>query len=325
MDNPARKRRFACKAVTAIGLVMLATGCTSASGTVNPVADLEKTSIVIGAVPAADTAGLYIAQQLGYFADEGLHVKIVPIISAETAISAQLAGAYDITLGNYVSYIEADAEQHAGLRIIAEGSVMQPNNQAIVTLSKSRITTLAGLKGATLAVNVKNNVGTILIGSALEEDGLSLLNVKLVPIQFPQMIAALKDHQVDAAWMPEPFLSSAEQQIGAQSIFDLDQGAAQSFPVVGYAVTRSWEQKYPKTAAAFLSALEKGQAMAGTDRAAVENAVETFLGVSPQTAAVMALPAFPLGVDSTRLQRVADDMHAFGLLQQHFDVRQMVG
>jgi NitT/TauT family transport system substrate-binding protein len=325
MDNPARRRRSACKAVTAIGLIMLAASCTNAAATANPATGLEKTSIVIGAVPAADTAGLYIAQQLGYFADEGLHVKIVPIVSAETAISAQLAGAYDITLGNYVSYIEADAEQHAGLRIIAEGSVMRPDNQAIATLPKSRITTLAGLKGATLAVNVKNNVGTILIGSALREDGLSLSDVKLVPIQFPQMTAALKDHQVDAAWMPEPFLSSAEQQIGAQSIFDLDQGAAQSFPVVGYAVTRSWEQKYPKTAAAFLSALEKGQAIAEADRAAVEHAIETFLGVSPETAAVIALPAFPLGVDSVRLQRVADDMHTFGLLEQPFNVSQMVG
>jgi hypothetical protein len=99
-----------------------------------------------------------------------------------------------------------------------------------------RAAAVAGLamlstRGATLAVRVKNNVGTILIGSALEEHGLSLSNVRLVPIQFPLMVAALKDHQVDAAWVPEPFLSTAEEQLGAESIYDLDQGSAQSFPV----------------------------------------------------------------------------------------------
>ncbi len=117
---------------------------------------------------------------------------------------------------------------------------MEPGNQEIVTLPGSRITTLAGLRGARLAVNVRNNVGTILVGSALEADGLSLSDVKLAAIPFPQMAAALKDHRVDAAWVPEPFLSSAEEQIAARGIFDLDQGAALSFPVVGYAVTRSW-------------------------------------------------------------------------------------
>lgn len=313
------------KVIAAIGLASLAAGCMSSSGSPAQSAAPGKTSIVVGAVPAADTAGLYIARQQGFFAAAGLHVKIVPIISAEDAISGQLKGTYDITLGNYVSYIQADAEQHADLRIIAEGSVIQPGNQEIVTLPGSRITTLAGLRGATLAVNVLNNIGTILVGLALEDDGMSLSEVKLVPIPFPEMTAALKAHQVDAAWVPEPFLSSAEQQTGALEVADLDQGATQNFPIVGYAVTRTWEQKYPGTEAAFLRALEEGQTVADSDRGAVERAAESFLGVSPQAAAVMALPEFPLGVDRVRLQRVADAMRRFGLLKQPFDVGQMIG
>jgi NitT/TauT family transport system substrate-binding protein len=313
------------KIVTALGLAALAAGCTSGSAGPGQAAGLDKTSIVVGAVPAADAAGLYIAQQQGFFAAEGLHVTIKPIISAKDAITAQLAGGYDVTLGNYVSYIEADAEQHADLRVIAEGSVMQPANQEIVTLPGSRITTLAGLKGTTLAVNVTNNIGTILVGSALEQDGLPLSDVKLIPIAFPDMLTALQHHVVQAAWLPEPFLSAAEEQIGAQEVTDLDQGATSGFPIVGYTVTRTWEQKYPSTEAAFLSALEKGQAVADSDRASVEEAAETFLGVPAQTAAVMALPEFPLGVDRLRLQRVADAMRRFGLLKQAFDVGQMIG
>lgn len=321
----ARRCRRLSQAASITTLAALAAGCTSGAGTAGQPGGLEKTSIVVGAVPAADAAGLYIAQQQGFFAAAGLHVTIKPIVSAEDAISSQLAGGFDVTLGNYVSYIEADAEQHADLRIVAEGSIMKPDNQEIVTPAGSRITRLADLRGATLAVNVRNNIGTILIGEALQEGNLSLADVKLVPIPFPQMIAALADHKVQAAWLPEPFVSAAGEQIGAQEVTDLDRGATAGFPIVGYAVTRAWEQKYPKTAAAFLGALEQGQAIADSDRAAVERSAEAFLGVPPQTAAVMALPGFPLGVDHVRLQRVADAMLRFGLLNRSFNVGQMIG
>jgi len=324
--SAARSGRRAKLAATAAvaGTIALAAGCGgAATGARMP--SPEKKTIVVGVVPATDTAGLYIAQQRGYFAAAGLNVKIVNIISAEDAISAQLAGKYDVTLGNYVSYIQANAEQHADLRILDEGSVIQPADQAIVTPAGSKITSLAGLKGKTLGVNVTNNIGNILIGSALAGQGIPLSAVKLVAIPFPAMTAALSQHKVDAAWVPEPFLSGAEEQIGAQPIYDLDQGSSQGLPIVGYAVTRTWEQKYPGTAAAFSAALERGQLLADTDRAAVEQAVEKFLGVPSVTAASMAVPDYPLGVDKVRLQRIADAMQQFDLLNHPYNVSPMVG
>jgi NitT/TauT family transport system substrate-binding protein len=307
----------------AIALAAAGAGCSSSSSRAN---SPERTTIVVGAVPAADTAGLYIAQQRGYFAAEELRVKIEPIVSSELAISRQLAGVYDITFGGYVSYIQADAGQRAGLRIIAEGSTMGPGEQGLLTMPGSRVTTLAGLRKASVALNVVNNVGTILVGSALAQVGLSSSAVKFVQIPFPEMAAALSHHQVDAAWMPEPFVSSTEEQLGALDISDLDSGAVTGFPLVGYAATRAWERRYPRTGAAFLRALAKGQQVADTDRAAVERAMETFLGVPPQVAAVMALPRYILGgVDRARMQRVADAMRRFGMLKARFDVGQMIG
>jgi NitT/TauT family transport system substrate-binding protein len=305
-------------AIVAAGAITLAVGCSAASSST---ASAAGTTIVVGAVPAVDTAGLYIAQQRGYFAAEGLQVKIEPIVSSELAISRQLAGAYDITFGGYVSYIQADAEQNADLQVIAEGSVMGPEEQGLLTMPGSRITTVAGLRHATVALNVMNNVGTILVGSALKSYGLPLTSVKFVQIPFPNMASALAHHQVDAAWMPEPFVSSAEEDLGAQDISDLDFGGVAGFPLVGYAATGKWISKNPVSEAEFVRALEEGQNVADTDRAAVEGAMEAFLGVPPVTAAVMALPQFPVGaVDRVRMQRVADAMLQFGLLKRPFDV-----
>jgi NitT/TauT family transport system substrate-binding protein len=310
--------------IAAAAAVTCAAGCSGAAPGAQAPA-LEKTTIVVGAVPATDSAGLYIAQQRGYFTAAGLHVKIVNIISAKDAISAQLQGKFDVTLGNYVSYIQADAEQHADIRVIEEGSVIQPNDQSIVTLPGSPLATLADLRGKRLAVNVPNNIGNILIGSALAGQGIPLSAVKLVAVPFPQMTAALQQHKVDAAWVPEPFLTGAEEQVGALPIYDLDQGATEGLPIVGYAVTGTWEQKYPATAAAFRAALERGQLLADSNRAAVEQAVEQFLGVPPVTAADMALPEFPVGVDKVRLQRIGDDMRQFGLLAKPFEASQLTG
>lgn len=322
----ARTRRSAKlgAAIAVAGTASLVAGCAGTAATSQAPAP-KKTTIVVGAVPATDTAGLYIAQELGYFKAVGLTVKIVNIISAENAITDQIAGKYDVTLGNYVSYIQADAERHADLRIIAEGSVIQPADQEILTPAGSKITGLASLKGKTLAVNVPNNIGSILIGSALAEQGIPLSAVKLVAIPFPEMKTALAQHKVDAAWVPEPFLSGAEEQIGAQPIYDLDQGSSEGLPIVGYAVTKKWEEEYPGTAAAFTEALERGQLLADVNRAAVEQAVEKFLGVPSLTAAVMALPNFPAGVDKVRLQRIADAMRQFGMLSKQFNASGMVG
>jgi NitT/TauT family transport system substrate-binding protein len=309
-------------AIATVGTTALAAGCSGGSShAVGP----EATPIVVGAVPAIDTAGLYIAQQRGYFAAEGLRVKIEPIVSSELAISRQLAGVYDITFGGYVSYIQADAEQNADLHLFAEGSVMGPGEQGLLTMPGSRITTVAGLRGATIALNVVNNVGTILVGSALESLGMRLSAVRFVQIPFQDMASALKDRRVGAAWMPEPFVSSAEETLGARDISDLDFGPVTGFPLVGYAATGTWERKHPRAEGAFLRALEEGQEVADTDRAAVEQAMEAFVGVPAITAAVMALPQFTVGaVDRVRIQRVADAMRQFGLLKRPFNVGPMI-
>jgi NitT/TauT family transport system substrate-binding protein len=109
-------------------------------------------------VPAVDSAGFFVALDRGLFKAQGLTVNFVPVSSSETAIADQVAGAYDITGGNYVSYIQAQQEHRADLDIFAEGSVMEPGTQGIYTLPDSPVATLADLKGQTVAINAPDNL-----------------------------------------------------------------------------------------------------------------------------------------------------------------------
>ena len=68
-------------------------------------------------------------------------------------------------------------------------------------------------------------------------------------------------------------------------------------------VTKQWAAQNPNTLKRFLAALEVGQEIADTDRAAVEQAFEALNGpqngqVTPGIAAVMALDTYPIGIDA---------------------------
>src|SRR5690242_4190596 len=131
--------------------LMLAAGCSSGGSTAGsggPTGPgisgrVEKPNLTVAVVPSVDSAGFFIALHQGLFTARGLHVSFVPAISSETAIAAQVSGQYDITGGNYVSYIQAQQEGKANLDIFAEGDMTAPGAMGIYTGPDSPIKTLA--------------------------------------------------------------------------------------------------------------------------------------------------------------------------------------
>jgi NitT/TauT family transport system substrate-binding protein len=318
---------------SAVAITMLAAGCSSGTSAAAPKLKLEKTSIVVDAFPAIDSAGLYIAKMDGLFSAQGLNVTIVPVPkippSTQTLINGQVQGTYDITAGDYVTYIENELEGKAKLRIIAEASFLQPNVLTLLVKGGSSINEISQLKGRTVSVNAPDDIGTLLVDSLLTEHGISPKQVKFNnDVAFPNVTPTLRNNEVSAAFSPEPFVSIDEESAGIEELADLDQGSTQDFPIQGYAVTQAWADKYPNTLKAFTTALSQGQEIADTNRAAVEKAVEAYLQVPPPVAAFISLPTFPLGVDAVRLQRVVSAMVRFGLLPEQdssFKISSMIG
>ena len=318
--------------LTSAGLIVICSASCGSAGGNGASAGLEKATLTVGAVPVADEAGLFIAEDEGLFRDVGLDVKIDPIVSSALATQDQNNGTYDITAGNSVSYIQDQVSRRSNLEIVAEGSLMQADNQALYTLPTSPVKTIADLKGRTIGVNVTNNIGTLLISSVLAEHGLSAKRVKFVAVPFPNMAQALQQGSIDAAWLPEPFGSVGAENMGLAELTDLDQGATESFPVGWYVATKTWAKKYPRTLAAFLVALKQGQQIADDSRTAVEQAMEKLPApytVPPAIASVMSVENYPLNVapdiDLPRVQRVANEMYQFHMLTQPFQVSTMLG
>jgi NitT/TauT family transport system substrate-binding protein len=322
--------------ITVTGLVaVLAVACSTSSGSGSGVrlAKLETSNLTVAAVPLADDAGLYIAKDLGLFKAAGLNVTIDSVVSSAAVTQGQNDGQYAITVGNAVSYVQAEASGASNLEIVAEGSLMQPGNQALYVLPNSPIETISQLAGQRIGVNAPDNIGTLLISALLNAHGMVPAAVHFVPVAagFPAMATALAQHQIDVAWLPEPWGSIDSATLGLRELADLDQGETTAFPIAWYMATKGWAQKNPNTLAAFLTALRQGQELADTDRADVERAMEEFPApytVSSKYAAIMSVANYPLDVtpdiDEARVQRVVDAMEQFSMVSPTFNVGTML-
>jgi NitT/TauT family transport system substrate-binding protein len=303
-------------AASAFALLLTGVACSAAPQSHGP---LEKTHIVIDDFPSVDSAGLYIAQQQGLFKAQGLDVTIVPVFtSTQQTVTDIESGKADMSSGDYVTYMDDELRASAHLEIVAEASILQPNQLALFVRNGSEITRLSQLEGKKVSVAGHDDIATLLIDSLLSDNGVPAGRVILIPgTPLPADPALISKGVFTAAPIPEPFVSEGEQQFGLQMLADLDQGGTENFPVQGFAVTQAWARQNPNTLKAFVAALDEGQQIADTDRAAVERAIEQPpLKVSPAIAAVIALPDFPTAIDPTRLQRVPSDMIQFGFLPQ---------
>ncbi len=192
-------------------------------------ARVEKPDLTVAVVPASGAAGLYIAQQDGFFAAAGLHVKIVPVASGGDVLANLINGSVDVDEGQWTSDIAAQA---AGIKLhaLAAGNAGGPGVQEVTVLPGSGIRTVKQLAGKTIAVNALAGLTVLLIDSMLAANGMSPSQVHYVVIPFPAMAAALAAHRVDAAFLIEPYLTQAETNSGVEPLFDLDQGATAGLP-----------------------------------------------------------------------------------------------
>ena len=165
-----RRVRGTALLVTAVTLV-LAAGCSKGGGAATDASD-EQATLTVGVVPALDSAGFFIAYYEGLFKAQGLTIIPKFVTSSETAIALQVKGQYQITGGNYVSYIQAQQAGEANLNIFAEGSVMEPGAQDLYTMPNSQIRSLGDLRGRTIAINAPDNILYLLAASVLTEHGI---------------------------------------------------------------------------------------------------------------------------------------------------------
>ncbi|MFC5180693.1 ABC transporter substrate-binding protein [Actinomadura harenae] len=318
------KRSLLGLAAVAAGLVLSATACgSSGSGADNP-QGLEKPVLNIGVVPVPDSAPLAIAQQKGFFKDEGLTVRTRPIKASPEATPMLLNGSLDLALLNYVSTFTAQDKGAVDFRLAADSYQGTNGSFAVLTAQDSDVQGLAGLKGRKIAVPAVKSITDLLLAVQLKHAGLDPgKDVTVVPIPLPNMGAALKQGVVDAVAAVEPFVTDIQANQGGYLLADLVTGPTDEFPISGWGGTATFAQKHPKTIAAFQRAIARATKVAA-NRAAVTQVIPTYTQIPAGTAGKISIGAFPTSLDAAKLQKVAALMEQYGYLQKAPDVRKMI-
>jgi NitT/TauT family transport system substrate-binding protein len=318
--DPCRRTiRRTVTVLTAALAVTSAAGCGSQTATASRSA-VSNPAIVIGALPAIGSAPIYIALDEGLFKKAGLNVTVKTLGAPSTVLADLLHGQINCLQYQWTAIIAAQEAGVARLRAIAAAQSLGPRSHEILVLPHSHITTVAQLKGKTIGIQSLGGLDAMLVGEALAAYRITLAQVRLVAIPFQSMEAALAAHRVDAVEPAEPYVTLIEEKLGAQALADMDQGATQDFPVAGYVVTTQFQARYPRTVAALARALDKANAIADSNPAALQRAMIQDAHISAEVAATVSVGTFPTSVDLVQLQRVADLMHADHEIPQPFNV-----
>jgi len=234
-----------------------------------------------------------------------------------------MGGGVQVEVGQWTSDILAEA-RGARLHALAAANASGSGLDALVIPANSKITSPEQLRGRSVLVNVMGGLAEMLSASVLEGFQVQPSQTHYVVDPFPKIASALQRGDAAAAMLPEPFLTQAEENLGMNVLVDLNQGAVADFPLAGYVAASSWVRKNPRVATAFVSALIKGQAQAATDRAAVEQVLPQYVGITKVSASLVALGSYPINLQPAQLDRVGLLMRQFGMLGSSVNVDTLI-
>lgn len=189
----------------------------SISGTPEPLPEIsgDLTNVKMGYVPVSIFAPVMIAQDKGYFAEEGLNVELVPFPGGSDPVVLTATGELDLSIAGAGPAFWNAVAQDLPITVIAPGHEEGIPVATPLMISKERclsgeITSVADLEGKRVSVNAPGAT-EYWLNSALSTGGLSINDVTVEALAFPDAVAALEANAIDAAMVGEPLATRAEQ------------------------------------------------------------------------------------------------------------------
>ncbi|MFI6901138.1 ABC transporter substrate-binding protein [Nonomuraea sp. NPDC050394] len=325
-----RLRALGRTALIGLATTLVIAGCSGSGteskpgGTANA-SGLEKTSLLIGQYPGADSAPLFIAMERGFFKEQGLDVKQEPIQAPQAVLPKLSNGQMDVVLGSYATILTIQEGGSEKFKYIADSYQGASGAFGVMVAKNSPIKKISDLKGKKIGVNALKGLGVLTMNPHLKINGVDpQKDVTYVEIATTNWLSSLEKGDADAVWMTDPYVSEAESKLGATMLIDTMSGPTESLPITGWAATEKWISENPKTMAAFQRAMAKAQNIAATDRDAVTAILPTFTKIPKETAATINLGNYPTSLNAQRIQRVADLMAEYGFLKAKMDVSTMI-
>jgi NitT/TauT family transport system substrate-binding protein len=286
----------------------------------------EKPNITIGVLPSADSVTVQIAEDKGFFKQQGLNVTVQTETTTNAGTTGLLSHTMDFTTENYVGmFAQEQAVKGLNLKIVADNSQTSPGLYVMLVAKDSPFKTLADLKGKKVGFPAKGfNFGSMAADILMSPYHMSTADFTTVQVPFASAMQALATHQVDAIFTTEPFITTSEAAAGDRVLVDMLSGPLAGFPTACWGTTASYVQQYPKTVAAFQRAMAEATQVASTNTSYVRSELPKFIKtMKPGIANVITLPTYNTTLTLARMQRVASVIERLKHLPANFPVNSM--
>lgn len=322
------------KALTVVALgaaaVLALSGCTDsgAAPTSAPTEDAdsgELRSVRVAALPIAETGALWAAIDEGIFEDQNIEVEVVPAQGGAQAIPALLSGDIQFAIGQPFGPFRADL-QDLGVVIIgdyADSLAEGKDVNAVVSLAASGITGPADLAGKRVAVNSLGAAGDVTIMKAVQDAGGDPATIEFVEVAFPDAQAQLEAGNIDAAWVPDPFMSMIVNG-GGNLVVHPYQVTIPGLSVLTTITTQELMDSDPELVADFSAAMTEALDWAMANEDAVRAAISTNMEIPEEAAAGITLPTFTSEIKLADLEELAALAVEFGVLDAEPDFDRLV-
>ncbi len=195
---------------------------------------------------------LWLAAARGYLQQEGLDIEYVTFSSASEMIPALATGQLDISPMPANPAMWNAVARGVPARIVVDVSTYRPTqgDQALAVrkavYDAGRGHRLEDLRTLSLAITPpgKATTSACALSVALQKIGMSLDDLHIEPIPFPEMVAAFANGAIDAALIVEPFLTRAISQGTAVRIMGLGE-MYPNFTIASLGFTEALYQNRP--------------------------------------------------------------------------------
>ncbi len=196
------------------------------------------TTVKITDIQITSAAGSYIADAKGYFREEGIQAEFVRMGGGDQ-IPAIVSGTADVTGTAIAAALYNAFGRDLPLKMVADHGANLKNASAggfVVRkdiMDSGKFTGPASVKGWKVAEAVPDSTPDVAMDKWLKTGGLSLKDLNITYLGFPETLQALTNKAIDATYYQEPFTTIAvEQGVAARAVPAWDMYLNQQIAVV---------------------------------------------------------------------------------------------
>jgi NitT/TauT family transport system substrate-binding protein len=237
----------------------------------------EKSKIVLGCETSILPSAVWIAENKGYFHEEGLNIEIEEFGSGRTALKTMLEeGGLDMVTAAQTPVVFNSFKRND--YAITAGMVYSYNDVFVLARKDRGIKTPSDLKGKTIGIS-KGSTGHFFLGLFLIYNDMDISSVQILDLEATKLAEALDKGGVDAISTWQPHISNAKKALGENALL-LPTGGIfrEDFYFIS---SKNFIKTHPETLKKFLRAIEKGEAFIQKNKMESIKIVSERLKTSP--------------------------------------------